>query len=76
MLSVKIPVMDDKGKTTTKECVTQQGIFDTAKTVLADRFSGVFSLSFFSGRLFGNLGFMGDSKYTEQVLEGTYDFPE
>ena len=50
--------------------------FDAVKPVLTDHFSGAFSLLFYSGRLFDNLGFMGDSKYTQQVLERTYIFPE
>ena len=44
--------------------------------MLADRFSRAFSLPFYSGRLFDDLGFMGDSECAQQVLEGTYAFPE
>ena len=44
--------------------------------MLVDRFSGDFSLSFCLGRLYDNLGFMGDSECAQRVLEGTYVFPE
>ena len=74
MLSVKVPIVDEEGNATTKEYVTQQEIVEAAEPVLEDRFSGAFSLSFYSGRLFDDLGFMGDTKCTHQVLEGTYIF--
>ena len=40
----------------------QQDMFDAARPVLVDHFSGAFSLPFYSGRLFDDLGFMGDSE--------------
>ena len=75
VLSVKVPTVDEEENNTTKECVTQRDIFDAAKPVLTDRFSGAFSSPFYSGRLFDDLGFMGDSECAQQVLEGTYVFP-
>ena len=33
VLSVKVPITDKEGNTTTKECVTQQGIFEAAEPV-------------------------------------------
>ena len=74
MLSVKVPIVDKESNITTKECVTQQEIFEAVEPVLVDCFSGAFSLPFHSGRLFNNLGFMGDTKRAQQVLEGTYVF--
>ena len=76
VLSVKVPTVDEEGNTMIKECVTQQAFFEAAEPVLADRFSGAFSLPVYSGRLFDDLGFMGDSECAQQVLEGTYVFPE
>ena len=49
-------------------------IFEAAEPVLADHFSRAFSLPFYSGSLFDDLGFMGDSECAQQVLEGTYVF--
>ena len=71
VLSVKVPIIDEEGNTTTKKCVTQQDCFEAAEPVLVDLFSGAFSSPFYSGRLFNNLGFMGDSKCVQQVHEGT-----
>ena len=67
VLSVKIPIVDEKRNTTTKECVTHQDIFESTEPVLADRFSGAFSLSFYSGRLFNELGFMGDYECVQRL---------
>ena len=75
-LSVKVLVTGGDGRRTSRECTTQQEIFDAASPVPADRFSGAFSLSYYRGRLFGNLGFVGNSECGQQVLEGTYIFPE
>ena len=74
VLSVKATIVDEGGNTATKECITQHNIFDAAKPVLGDRLSGVFSLQFYSGRLFNNLGFIGDSECAHQVFEVTYVF--
>ena len=76
VLSVKVPTVDEEGNNTTKECVTQRDIFDAAKPVLTDRFSGAFSSPFYNDRIFDDLGFMGDSECAQQVLEGTHAFPE
>ena len=43
VLSVKVPTVDEEGNNTTQEYVTQQDIFDAAKPVLTDCFSGAFS---------------------------------
>ena len=68
----KIPIVDEESSTKTKECVTQQEILEAAEPVLADRFSWTFSSPFYSDRLFDDLGFIGDTKCTQQVLERTY----
>ena len=61
MLSVKVPIVDKEGNTTPNECATQQESFKAAEPVLANH-SGAFSLSLYSGRLFYNLVFMGDTE--------------
>ena len=76
VLSVKLPVTDEEDRRTSRECTTQQTIFDAASLVLTDRFSGVFSLPCYRGRLFNNLRFMGASECAQQVLYGTYVFPK
>ena len=75
VLTLKVPIVAEEGNTTTKEWVTQT-FFGAAGPIIADRFSGAFSLPFYSDRLFDNLGFMGDSECAQQALEGTYIFPE
>ena len=62
VLSVKVPIADEEGNAMTKQCVTHHTIFEAAEPVLADHFSGAFSLPFYSGRLFDDLGFMGDTE--------------
>ena len=74
VLSVKVLIVEEEGNNTSRDCTMQQHIFDTARPVLTYSFSGVFSLPFYSGRLFNDLGFMGDSECAQQVLEGTHVF--
>ena len=76
MLLVKVLIVDEEGNNATKDCTIQQDIVDAAKPILTDCFFGAFSLPFYSGRLFDDLGFMGDSECAQKVLEGTYVFPE
>ena len=76
VLLVKVLIVDEEGNNATKDCTIQQDIVDAAKPILTDCFFGAFSLPFYSGRLFENLGFIGDSNYAQQVREGTYVFPK
>ena len=39
VLSVKVPIVDEEGNTASKECITQQDLFEGAEPVFADRFS-------------------------------------
>ena len=64
VFSVQVPVTDEEGRRTSRECTTQQEIFDTASPVLTARFSGALSSPCYRGRLFNNLGFMGDLECT------------
>ena len=75
-MSVKVPVTDDNGVQTSRECNTQQEIFEGSEPVLTTSFMGAFSLPFYTGQLFDDLGFMGDTECAAQVLEGTYEYPE
>ena len=76
VLSGNIPIVDKERIHASRECITQEYIFDTGRPILTDRFCGDFALSFYSGRLFGDLGFMGDSDCAKSLLEGTHVFPE
>ena len=69
-------MVDAEGNNMSRECTTQQEIFDAARPVLINYFSGPFSSSFYNGRLFNSPGFMGDFECAQQMLEGTYVFPE
>ena len=75
-MSVKVPVTDDSGVQTSRECKTQQEIFEGSEPVLTTSFTGAFSSLFYTGRLFDDLGFMGDTQCVAQVLEGTYEYPK
>jgi hypothetical protein len=64
-------MVDKEGNNMSRECTTQHEIFDAARSIMIDHFSGAFSLPFYSDRLFNDLGFMGDSGCAQQALEGT-----
>ena len=64
VLSVKIPVTDKEGRRTSSECTTRPEIIDAASPVLTDSFSEALSLSYYRGRRFDNLGFIGASECT------------
>ncbi len=42
---------------------------------LSECFRLVYSAPCYQGQLFDNLGFMGDTEYSKQILEGTYEYP-
>ena len=69
---MNVSTVNMEENTTSRECTTQQDMFDATRPVLTDCFSGAFALSFYSDRLFDILGFMGDFERAQQVLEGTY----
>ena len=75
-MSVKVPITSEDGERTARECTTQQEIFEGSEPVLTTRFTGAFSSPFYTGKLFDDLGFMGDTEAAAQVLEGTYEYPE
>ena len=75
MLSVKVPTKEG-GEQEHRNCTTQKDIFDAAEPVLTERFTGAFASPFYTGKLFDDLGFIGDTECVQQVLEGTYEIPE
>jgi hypothetical protein len=42
---------------------------------LSERFPLAYSAPCYRGQLSDNLGFMGDTKCSQRILEGTYDYP-
>ena len=76
VMSVKVPVINEDGVQTTRECNTQQEIFEGSEPVLTNRFTGAFPSPFYTGKLFNDLGLMGDTEYAVQVLEGTHTLLE
>ena len=42
---------------------------------LSERFRLAYSAPCYRGQLFDDLGFMGDTECSQQILEGTYDYP-
>jgi hypothetical protein len=42
---------------------------------LSECFCLVYSAPCYQGQLFDNLGFMGDTECSKQILEGTYEYP-
>ena len=55
---------------------TEDGIFDKVSSHLAERFRLAFSAPCYSGKLFDDIGFMGDTEAAQQILEGTHEFEE
>ena len=54
---------------------TEDGIFGQVSSNLSKRFRFAFSAPCYHCKLFKNLGFMGDTKAAQAILEGTYKFP-
>jgi hypothetical protein len=42
---------------------------------LSECFRFAYSAPCYLGQLFDNLGFMGDTECSQQILEGTYEYP-
>ncbi len=54
--------------------MTEDGIFDQVSSNLPEMFRLAFSAPYYHGKLFNNLGFMGDTSAAQEILEGTYKF--
>jgi hypothetical protein len=54
---------------------TEQEVFDHTTDHLSQRFRPAYSAPCYKGQLFDDLGFKGDTECSQQILEGTYDYP-
>ena len=71
--SVKVPSQEfDEGF---EEFKTEKGVFDAVAVGLSERFRLAFTAQCYSGQLFDDIGFVGDTECARQILEGTYVFP-
>ena len=70
VLSVKV-----KTGEITEKYDTEDGIFGAVSIHLAERFQLAFSAPCMRGKLFDDIGFIGDTTCAQQVLDGTYVFP-
>ncbi len=54
---------------------TEQEVVAHTADHLSGRFRVAYSAPCYRGQLFDDLGFMGDTKCAQQILEGTYEYP-
>jgi hypothetical protein len=54
---------------------TEDEVVGHTSNHLSKRFHLAYSAPCYCGKLFNDLGFMGDTECAQQILEGTYDFP-
>ena len=59
----------------TVEVNTEDGIFTHVSKHLSEGFHLTFSAPCYSGGLFDNIGFIGDTEAARFILEGTYVYP-
>ena len=71
VMSVK--VKQDDGET--EEISTEDGIFLTVSKTMSERFRLAFSAPAYRGKLFDDIGFLGDTEAAAAILNGTYVFP-
>ena len=60
---------------TTETYSTEQEVFDHTAEHLSKRFCLAYSAPCYKGQLFDNLGYMGDTECSQQILDGTYEYP-
>ena len=65
----------EKGKET-DEVSSEEGISSHVSTNLSERFRLAFTAKCYSGQLFDDIGFLGDTYNARAILEGTYTFPD
>ncbi len=53
---------------------TKEAVVAHTSDHLSERFRLAYSALCYRGQLFDNLGFMGDTECSQQILEGTYDY--
>jgi hypothetical protein len=54
---------------------TKQEVVDHTSDHLSEHFHLAYSALCYQGQLFDDLGFMGDTECSKQILKGTYDYP-
>ena len=54
---------------------TEEGIFGEVSKNLSQRFRLAFTAPCYSGELFDDIGFIGDTAAAKAILEGTYVYP-
>ena len=58
-----------------EEFFTEDEVFQKVSTNLSECFRLAFSAPAYKGKLFDDIGFLGDIDVARQILEGTYVFP-
>lgn len=74
VVSVKVPAPTEEDPDAYTEYNTAEGIFSATSDNLADRFRLAFTAPCYSGKLFDDIGYLGDTEASRQILEGTYEF--
>ncbi len=60
---------------TTETYSTEQEVFNHTAEHLSKRFCLAYLAPCYKGQLFDDLGFMGDTECSQQILDGTYKYP-
>lgn len=74
LCEVKVPIEGPEGNEY-EEYNTEGEVFQHVSEHLAERFRLAFAAPSYGGKLFDDLGFMGDTAAAQQILEGTYVYP-
>ena len=72
VLSVKVDC-DNGGK---EEIAMKLGVYAAVKANILNRFWLVSTTPSYSGQLFDDIGFLGNTESVKYILEGTYIFPD
>ena len=73
--SHEFPLIDNvrvKEGDNTVEADTEEGIFNHVSKHLSERFRLAFTAKCYSGQLFDDIGFIGDTENARAILESTY----
>ena len=74
--AVKVPTPTESDPQAFTEYNTADGIFNAMSDNLCERFRLAFTAKSYSGKLFDDIGYLGDTEATKRILEGTYEFDE
>ena len=58
-----------------EEVNTKEGIFEHVSKHLSDRFRLAFTAKCYSGKLFDDIGFLGNTEAARSILVGTCNYP-